>query len=177
MAKVIPIRRTSTGTPRTPPAARAAPGPRRPAERQEAVAQDPEEEELQGLYIISVASRMLDMHPQTLRKYERLGLVRPSRTVGMLRLYSQEDIERIRLIRHLQDDLGLNLAGVEVAMRVLYALMDLRRTSLETEAEALRTFVGQELDRICRLLECSMEAPEPDTTQEDDDGKRRHRPA
>ena len=54
---------------------------------------NPSETELVGVYIISVAARMLEMHPQTLRKYERLGLVRPSRTVGMLRLYSEEDIE------------------------------------------------------------------------------------
>ena len=57
--------------------------------------------ELRGLYIISVAARLLEMHPQTLRKYERVGLVRPSRTLGMLRLYSQEDIARLRVIKHL----------------------------------------------------------------------------
>ena len=60
-----------------------------------------------GLYVISVAARLLEMHPQTLRKYERSGLVRPSRTVGMLRLYSEEDIVRLRLIKHLVGDLGL----------------------------------------------------------------------
>ena len=60
--------------------------------------------ELRGVYIISVAARLLAMHPQTLRKYERLGLVRPSRTIGMLRLYSQEDIEKLRLIRHLEEE-------------------------------------------------------------------------
>ena len=52
----------------------------------------------EGIYVISVAARLLKMHPQTLRKYERAGLVRPSRTVGMLRLYSEEDIVRLRLI-------------------------------------------------------------------------------
>ena len=65
-----------------------------------------------GLYVISVAARLLEMHPQTLRKYERAGLVRPSRTVGMLRLYSEEDIVRLRLIKHLVGDLGLNISGV-----------------------------------------------------------------
>ena len=110
------------------------------------------------------------MHPQTLRKYERLGLVRPSRTVGMLRLYSQEDIERIKLIRHLQEDLGMNLAGVEVTMRVLYALAEMRQASLEAEVESLRGFVQEELGRICSLLERSSSPDITQTNQEDDDG-------
>ena len=70
----------------------------------------------EGVYVISVAARILDMHPQTLRKYERVGLVLPSRTGGMSRLYSDEDIARLQLIKHLVDNLGLNLAGVKVAM-------------------------------------------------------------
>ena len=72
--------------------------------------------EVEGVYIISVAARILDMHPQTLRKYERLGLINPGRTIGMLRLYSTEDIEKVRLIRYLSDELGLNLAGVQFAL-------------------------------------------------------------
>ncbi|MCS5665807.1 MAG: MerR family transcriptional regulator [Dehalococcoidia bacterium] len=72
--------------------------------------------EVQGVYIISVAARILDMHPQTLRKYERLGLINPGRTIGMLRLYSTEDIRKVRLIRYLSDELGLNLAGVQFAL-------------------------------------------------------------
>ena len=72
--------------------------------------------EVEGGYIISVAARILDMHPQTLRKYERLGLINPGRTIGMLRLYSTEDIEKVRLIRYLSDELGLNLAGVQFAL-------------------------------------------------------------
>lgn len=75
--------------------------------------------ELEGVYIISVAARILDMHPQTLRKYERLGLINPGRTVGMLRLYSQEDIRKVLLIRHLMENLGLNLAGVEFALNLV----------------------------------------------------------
>ena len=61
---------------------------------------------MEGVYIISVAARILDMHPQTLRKYERLGLVNPGRTLEMLRLYSPEDIRKLRLIRHLVGNLG-----------------------------------------------------------------------
>ena len=56
---------------------------------------------------------MLDMHPQTLRKYERLGLVRPARTVGSMRLYSHDEIERLRFIKRLVDEAGVNLAGVQ----------------------------------------------------------------
>ena len=84
--------------------------PAQPAAEDEAVI------EMQGVYIISVAARILDMHPQTLRKYERLGLINPGRTIGMLRLYSAEDIKKVQLIRYLSDELGLNLAGVEFAL-------------------------------------------------------------
>jgi MerR family transcriptional regulator/heat shock protein HspR len=65
------------------------------------------------LLFISVAARMLDMHPQTLRKYERLGLVRPARTIGSMRLYSSEEIERLRFIKRLVEEDGVNLAGVQ----------------------------------------------------------------
>src|ERR671934_1289447 len=67
----------------------------------------------QDLYFISVAARMLGMHPQTLRKYERLGLVQPTRTIGSMRLYSREEIERLKVIKRLVDDAGINLAGVQ----------------------------------------------------------------
>jgi MerR family transcriptional regulator, heat shock protein HspR len=70
------------------------------------------------VYVISVVSRMLQMHPQTLRKYERAGFVQPSRSGGMLRLYSDEDVRRLRLIKHLVDDFGLNLAGVELILHL-----------------------------------------------------------
>ena len=81
-----------------------------------------------GLYVISVAARMLEMHPQTLRKYERAGLVQPSRTVGMLRLYSEEDIIKLRLIKHLVGDLGLNLAGVEIALGIFQQIMKMKKS-------------------------------------------------
>jgi len=117
-----------------------------------------EQLQVQGLYIISVAARILEMHPQTLRKYERLGLVQPSRTVGMLRLYSQEDIEKLRLIKHLVEELGLNLAGVEVALHVFQRLLAMRRRMLiEMEAEAMRQALAQEMEALFRLLDL----PEP----------------
>ena len=74
------------------------------------------------LYFISMAARLLDMHPQTLRKYERLGLVRPSRTIGSLRLYSEDELERLRLIKHLVDEAGVNLAGVQRLLSIAEAV-------------------------------------------------------
>jgi len=83
--------------------------------------------EEQGLYIISVAARLLQMHPQTLRKYERLGLVSPTRTGGMLRLYSERDIARLRLIKYLVEEVGVNLAGVELLLRLFNRLEQTRQ--------------------------------------------------
>ncbi len=93
-----------------------------------------------GLYIISVASRMLQMHPQTLRKYERVGLVRPSRTDGMLRLYSERDIAKLRMIKHLVDQLRLNLAGVELALAVFDRLSAARSDVAQTPPARARAF-------------------------------------
>ena len=105
--------------------------------------------ELKGVYIISVAARILEMHPQTLRKYERLGLVRPSRTIGMLRLYSEYDIEKLRLIRHLEENLGLNLAGVEFTLNLLSHLLDMRqRLSSLSEAQGM-----EEAERFFSVVE------------------------
>jgi MerR family transcriptional regulator/heat shock protein HspR len=72
----------------------------------------------QDLYFISMAAEILGMHPQTLRKYERLGLIRPARTIGSVRLYASEEIDRLRLIKHLVDGLGINLAGVQRLLAV-----------------------------------------------------------
>ena len=70
------------------------------------------------VFIISVAARLLEMHPQTLRKYEREGLIAPSRTSGNLRLYSDEDLERLRQVKYLVGERGLNLAGVQLALEL-----------------------------------------------------------
>jgi MerR family transcriptional regulator, heat shock protein HspR len=69
-------------------------------------------------YMISVAAELVGMHPQTLRIYENKGLVRPKRTAGNTRLYSESDLERLRLIQRLTTELGLNLAGVELVLRL-----------------------------------------------------------
>jgi MerR family transcriptional regulator/heat shock protein HspR len=74
------------------------------------------------LYFISMAARMLEMHPQTLRKYERLGLVRPTRSIGSMRLYSRGELERLRLIKHLVDEAGVNLAGVQRLLNIAEAV-------------------------------------------------------
>jgi MerR family transcriptional regulator, heat shock protein HspR len=70
------------------------------------------------IYMISVAADLVGMHPQTLRLYENKGLVRPQRTPGGTRLYSESDIERLRIIQRLTTELGLNLAGVELVLRL-----------------------------------------------------------
>jgi MerR family transcriptional regulator, heat shock protein HspR len=78
------------------------------------------------LIFISVAARLLDMHPQTLRKYERLGLVRPARTLGSMRLYSTEEIERLRFIKRLVEDEGVNLAGVQHLLAIAESMQRIR---------------------------------------------------
>jgi MerR family transcriptional regulator/heat shock protein HspR len=78
------------------------------------------------LFVISVAARLVEMHPQTLRKYEREGLIAPSRTSGNLRLYSDSDIERLRQVKYLVDGRGLNLAGVQLALELTARLRELR---------------------------------------------------
>jgi MerR family transcriptional regulator/heat shock protein HspR len=70
------------------------------------------------IYMISVAAELVGMHPQTLRMYETKGLVRPQRTPGGTRLYSEADVERLRIVQRLTTELGLNLAGVELVLRL-----------------------------------------------------------
>jgi len=92
------------------------------------------------LIFISMAAEMLDMHPQTLRKYERLGLIQPSRTVGSMRLYSREEVERLRLIKRLVDDLGINLAGVQRLLDIAEVMQRIRPLMDE---RALTTSAGR----------------------------------
>jgi len=111
-------------------------------------AKDPE------LYLISVAAELLDMHPQTLRKYERLGLVRPLRTLGSMRVYSPRELERLRLIKAMVGELGINLAGVERLLSVadvarrLRPLVSASRQSGRTELRRLEN----EVEELCRLV-------------------------
>jgi MerR family transcriptional regulator/heat shock protein HspR len=87
------------------------------------------------LYMISVAADLVGMHPQTLRIYESKGLVRPNRTAGNTRLYSEADLDRLRLIQQLTTELGLNLAGVEHVLRLQDELVRMRRRLARMERE------------------------------------------
>ena len=89
-------------------------------------------------YVISIAAKMIGVHAQTLRYYERAGLVEPSRSGGNKRLYSHRDIERLRQIKTLVDDLGVNLAGVEVILRMLDRIVEMEQQVEELKAEVKR---------------------------------------
>lgn len=82
-------------------------------------------------FVISVAARIVGVHAQTLRHYERAGLIWPSRTMGRQRLYSMADIERIRLLRALIEDMGVNLAGAEVALKLMERVEELENEVAE----------------------------------------------
>src|SRR5690348_13998557 len=105
------------------------------------------------LYFISVAARMLGMHPQTLRKYERLGLVQPSRTIGSMRLYSRDELQRIKAIKRLVDDNGINLAGVRRLLSIAEVVQRIRPLMNEeslTTRESRK--LAREIDELVRML-------------------------
>jgi len=109
---------------------------------------------VEELYFISMAARELGLHPQTLRKYERLGLVQPSRTIGSIRVYSREELERLRLIKHLVDELGINLAGVQRLLEVADVVRRIQRLTRDhgiERGEARRRLV-QELDQLSAIV-------------------------
>jgi MerR family transcriptional regulator/heat shock protein HspR len=97
-------------------------------------------------YSISIVAEMFDIHPQTLRTYEREGLIRPARTGGNTRVYSQEDVERIELILRLTKDLGVNLAGVEVILN-----MRDRMEAMQRQMSSLLRAMAERLDEEIRL--------------------------
>jgi MerR family transcriptional regulator/heat shock protein HspR len=104
---------------------------------------------------------MLDMHPQTLRKYERLGLVRPARTVGSMRLYSRDEIERLRFIKRLVDDAGVNLAGVQQLLSVAEAMQRIRPL-MRPEAlqrDSTRRRLMREMDQLAAMLGLDRDDP------------------
>jgi MerR family transcriptional regulator, heat shock protein HspR len=105
-------------------------------------------------YFISSAARLLGMHPQTLRKYERLGLVQPTRTVGSMRVYSGEELDRLRLIKHLVDELGINLAGVQRLLSVAESVERMRKLSDRGHASRgdARRGLEREIDRLCEII-------------------------
>lgn len=100
-----------------------------------------------GVFMISVAAELADMHPQTLRMYEQRGLIRPQRSPRGTRLYSQDDVERLRRIQEMTAELGLNLAGVERVLELeerleqlerRYTAVERRRLELEAEVQRMR---------------------------------------
>ncbi len=94
-------------------------------------------------YVISVVAQLTGLHSQTLRYYERAGIVAPTRSKGNIRMYSPADIERIKQIRTLIDDLGVNLAGVEVVMRMSERMKEMQRRIEELESEVKRLREGE----------------------------------
>ena len=115
-------------------------------------------------YMISVAAELVGMHPQTLRVYEEKGLVRPQRTAGNTRLYSEADLDRLRLIQRLTTELGLNLAGVEVVMRMED---ELRRA--RAQIERLQLEMRDEIQNIHKQYRRDLvlyEAPRPVPTRQ-----------
>jgi MerR family transcriptional regulator/heat shock protein HspR len=89
-------------------------------------------------FVISIASRMVGLHAQTLRYYERVGLIWPSRTSGRQRLYSPADIERLRRIKTLTEELGANLAGAEIALKLMGKIDELERETNQLRQELAR---------------------------------------
>jgi MerR family transcriptional regulator/heat shock protein HspR len=104
-------------------------------------------QEMQPRYVISVAAQILGVHPQTLRLYEREGLVEPKRTGGKIRLYSDYDIEKVRCIMRLTNDLGVNLAGAEAIIYMRERILRMHR-----EMEAIREQMETEMQEMRREL-------------------------
>lgn len=98
-------------------------------------------------YVISVAAKMVGIEAHTLRYYERLGLVRPERSRGNIRLYSEEDIEKLRYVKALMSDCGVNLAGVEVALKLIQRMRDMQR-QLEEMEQKVRQSMGTEMENM-----------------------------
>jgi MerR family transcriptional regulator, heat shock protein HspR len=99
-------------------------------------------------FVISVAARLVEMHPQTLRYYERAGLLKPTRSSGKIRLYSQREIDRLRKIARLTSELGVNLAGVEIIIDLTERLEQMQAQMKQREAELIA-----ETERLKRELE------------------------
>jgi MerR family transcriptional regulator/heat shock protein HspR len=102
------------------------------------------------LYLISMAAAQLDMHPQTLRKYERLGLVRPNRTLGSMRVYTEDELARLRLIKTLVDEAGINLAGVQRLMSIAEVVQRMR-PAVQGPRRSSRQLL-EDVDELFRLV-------------------------
>lgn len=102
--------------------------------------------------MISVAARMVGIEAHTLRYYERLGLVKPERSRGNIRLYSEEDIEKLRYIKALMSDCGVNVAGVEVALRLMQRLKEMQKRVEEME-KRMKEIAQSKLEQIIEDIE------------------------
>ena len=120
-------------------------------------------ERTQGVYMISVAAELAGMHPQTLRIYEARGLITPKRSAGKTRLYSQEDVDRLRRIQELTSEMGMNLAGVEKVFELEEELERLRSrmARLQSKTEELEQEMADELERIKRSFRAEIVRYEP----------------
>jgi MerR family transcriptional regulator/heat shock protein HspR len=116
-----------------------------------------------GVYMISVAAELAGMHPQTLRIYESRGLIQPKRSPKNTRLYSQDDVDRLRRIQELTSEMGMNLAGVEKVFELEEELDRMRRRmrSLEKQAERLEQEMAAEIDRVRRSFKRELVPYEP----------------
>jgi MerR family transcriptional regulator/heat shock protein HspR len=104
-------------------------------------------------FVISVAARMIGIEAHTLRYYERLGLVEPERSSGNIRLYSEEDIERLRYVKALMSDCGVNLAGVEVALRLMQRMREMQQQLEEMERRISKVAQAEMEDVIEDIIE------------------------
>jgi MerR family transcriptional regulator, heat shock protein HspR len=116
-----------------------------------------------GVYMISVAAELAGMHPQTLRIYETRGLITPKRSPKNTRLYSQEDVERLRRIQELTTELGMNLAGVEAVFELEEELSRMRRRmrNMERQAQRMRTELREEIERVRKSFKAELVPYEP----------------
>jgi MerR family transcriptional regulator, heat shock protein HspR len=116
-----------------------------------------------GVYMISVAAELAGMHPQTLRIYEARGLITPKRSPKNTRLYSQEDVDRLRRIQELTSELGMNLAGVEKVFELEAEIGRMRRRvmAMERESEQVRKELAAELERVRRSFRAELVPYEP----------------
>jgi MerR family transcriptional regulator, heat shock protein HspR len=116
-----------------------------------------------GVYMISVAAELAGMHPQTLRIYEARGLITPKRSPKNTRLYSHDDVERLRRIQELTTEMGMNLAGVEKVFELEEELERMRRRmrTLEKQAQKAQEELRQEIDRVRRSVKRELVVYEP----------------
>jgi len=123
----------------------------------------PQSQPDRGVYMISVAAELAGMHPQTLRIYEARGLISPQRSPKNTRLYSAEDVSRLRRIQELTGEMGMNLAGVERVFELEQEILRMRRrlTNLERHSERIREDLESELQRVRRAAKAEMVRYQP----------------